>query len=135
MIYKDISLARSYMDRAYETLEEAKLLFESQMYFGAINRIYYAIYYAVYALVVLKGVYPEKHGGTHHLFNLHYVKSKIVSKDLSVFLKDMYEYRRQGDYEATISFSKEEVETVLDQCVMYVGEIDKLLETLIEQNS
>ena len=54
----------------------------------------------------------------------------MIDKDMSL----AHSYMDRA-YETTISFSKEEVETVLDQCVMYVGEIDRLLETLIEQNS
>lgn len=38
------TLARYRMERAFETLEEAKLLFGAEKYMGAMNRIYYAIF-------------------------------------------------------------------------------------------
>lgn len=41
--------------RAKETLEEAKIFFENKKLFATVNRIYYAIFYEVLALLPNKG--------------------------------------------------------------------------------
>jgi uncharacterized protein (UPF0332 family) len=41
------------LERAKETLEDAKLLAEKQRWNSAINRLYYAAYYAIIALLLL----------------------------------------------------------------------------------
>lgn len=43
------------LDRAEKTLAEARTLFETTQMFGAVNRIYYAMFYAVSALAFAHG--------------------------------------------------------------------------------
>ncbi len=40
--------------RALETLEEAKLLFNNDRLFATVNRMYYSLFYAVIALLLVK---------------------------------------------------------------------------------
>ena len=41
------TLIRYRLDRAYESIEEAKLLLQNGHYHTAVNRLYYACFYAV----------------------------------------------------------------------------------------
>ena len=43
---------RYRLERAQETLVEARLLVDKDLFSGAINRIYYAMFYAILALLV-----------------------------------------------------------------------------------
>src|SRR3990172_11552255 len=74
------TIARYRLERAFETLEEGKLLFDGKKYVGAINRIYYAMFYAINALLILEGYSSSKHSGVMSLFNKHFVRTGIVSK-------------------------------------------------------
>ncbi|OIN96313.1 hypothetical protein AUJ66_06740 [Candidatus Desantisbacteria bacterium CG1_02_38_46] len=42
--------------RAHETLEDAKILFDKRKLFSTVNRIYYAMFYAVNALLLSKNL-------------------------------------------------------------------------------
>jgi len=50
-----LTYVRFRLDRAAGTLKEARTLFDSEQMFGAVNRIYYAMFYAVSALAFSRG--------------------------------------------------------------------------------
>jgi len=57
------------MERAKESAAAAQLLYENKMLTSAMNRIYYSLFYAVQALLVLKNVSFSKHGQVKGYFN------------------------------------------------------------------
>ena len=63
-------LIRYKLNRAEETLAEAKLMIQSNHPYGATNRIYYACFYAVTALLLTRNLSSSKHSGVVSLFNL-----------------------------------------------------------------
>ena len=58
------------IDRALETLEDARILQKSKRWKACVNRLYYACYYAVSALLLQKGLFSSKHTGIRSMFNL-----------------------------------------------------------------
>ncbi len=91
-------LVRYRMERAWETLEEAKLMFGSNHLHGATNRLYYACFYAVCALLASRELSSSKHGGVMSLFNRHFIKEKIVPLSLGKFYSKLFNNRTEGDY-------------------------------------
>ena len=73
-------LVRYRMERAIETLQEARLMLEHGHLHGAANRIYYACFYATVALLLTRGLSSPKHSGVMALFNRHFVKEGIVPR-------------------------------------------------------
>lgn len=57
------------MQRAIETLEEARLMQTVEHWNTCANRLYYAAFYAVSALLVQDGHTASKHSGAKDLFN------------------------------------------------------------------
>jgi len=53
--------------RSEETLNEAKLLFDAGYYNAAVNRLYYACFYIVSALLLTEGMSSAKHSGVKAL--------------------------------------------------------------------
>ncbi|MBM4080434.1 MAG: HEPN domain-containing protein [Planctomycetes bacterium] len=72
---------RYQLDEALETLEEAKVMLETGHLRGAVNRLYYACFYCVSALLLCDGLSSSKHSGIRSLFFRHWVKSARVSKE------------------------------------------------------
>ncbi|NUO81941.1 HEPN domain-containing protein [candidate division KSB1 bacterium] len=66
------------LQRAHEALTEAKILMDAHHYIGAVNRFYYACFYAVTALFETQDLSSSKHSGVRSLFNLHFVKSRAI---------------------------------------------------------
>ena len=57
------------LERARESLDAAQLLLSNGMLTSSMNRIYYAMFYAVQALLVLHDVSFSKHGTVNGYLN------------------------------------------------------------------
>lgn len=92
------NLVQYRMERARETLEEARLMFSSNHLYGAANRLYYACFYAVCALLAHHEMSSSKHGGVMSLLNHHFIKTGIVPLWLGKFYGKVYNDRTESDY-------------------------------------
>ena len=85
--------------RAFETLHEAELLLNSGMIAGSVNRIYYACFYAVSALLTSEGHFSARHGGVMSLFDQHWIKPGRMPKEVGAFYHLIFNRRQKSDYE------------------------------------
>jgi uncharacterized protein len=92
------SLVLHRLQKADEALEAARVMLEKQMLSFAMNRIYYALYYSVQALMAFKGVHFSKHGQVKGYFNREFIKSGILPKEIGRFYNKAFEYRQKFDY-------------------------------------
>jgi len=114
------------LQKARETLEDAELLISNNRLTSAINRLYYSLFYAVLALLQTKDLASSKHSGVRSLFNQHFVKTGVVSKETGAFYGELSEDRREGDYIDYTEFSLNEVKEKLKKCGVYLKEIEKV---------
>ena len=61
-------LLRYRVEQAHETLQEAEILLDESALRGTINRAYYAMFYALLALLATKQLGTSKHSGDLALF-------------------------------------------------------------------
>lgn len=108
------------MTRAVETLEDARILAKAGRWNACVNRLYYACFYAVSALLVRDGLSSSRHAGVRSLFNRHYVKTGKVPKDLATIYNDLFERRQEGDYIDFVSFQEPQV-------LPWISKAEKLL--------
>ena len=78
-----LALIQYRIERAEETIEEASLLSKESHFNAAINRLYYACFYAASALMVAYGLTASSHAGVKTLKNkerpsVDYLKYDIV---------------------------------------------------------
>lgn len=66
------------LERADECLDEARLLLDKGHLNTFVNRLYYACFYAVSALLLLKGASSAKHSGARSLFHQMFVKTGAI---------------------------------------------------------
>ena len=57
------------MQRSHETLKEAKVMIRETFYNAAVNRLYYACYYATVALLLKYDIQTQTHNGV----NIQYI--------------------------------------------------------------
>jgi uncharacterized protein (UPF0332 family) len=86
------------LSRANETLDDAKILFDNGKLSSSVNRIYYAMFYAVSALLLTKGLSSSKHSGVLALFNKEFVNTTVVEREAGRFYNEIFEFRQKGDY-------------------------------------
>jgi len=113
--------------RAKDTLKEVDLHVKNDLWNTAVNRLYYACYYAVIALLVKQEIKAQTHAGVRQMFGLHFIKPKLIDKELGKFYTDIFDKRQTGDYDDFVDFSKEEVISLITPAKQLISEIEKLL--------
>lgn len=121
------SLIQYRLERAKGTLEDARLLFNNERLFSCVNRIYYAMFYAVNALLLSKGLSSSKHSGVLALFNKEFINSNIINRELGRFYTTMFEFRQKSDYKDMVKFEKVDVQNWLEKADGFISEIEGCL--------
>ncbi len=122
------TLVEYRMNQALETIELANFLVVSDKLIIAVNRIYYGMYYALTALALKSKYETSKHGQLIGWFNKEYISSQMVDARYGKILRNAYQNRTKGDYDAFVSFSKVEVEYLLSEMADFIKEIKRLIE-------
>ncbi|HOZ45255.1 MAG TPA: HEPN domain-containing protein [Candidatus Hydrogenedentes bacterium] len=93
-------LAAQRMAQAHAALDEGRLLQQSgETTLGVVNRAYYAMFYAVLALLQTKGLTPRKHSGAIALFDKEFVKAGILPPACPKQLHAAFNLRQLSDYQ------------------------------------
>lgn len=115
------------LQRAAETLEEARIMQNVKHWNTCANRLYYAAFYAVSALLVKNSHTASKHSGVKALFNRHYVKPNAVSKENGRLYNRLFDLRQEGDYIDFVSLDAEIVDPLVDETATFIETIRALL--------
>lgn len=108
-------------------MEEAKLLLEKNSLKGALNRVYYSMFYAANSLLVLKGLGSSKHSGVISMFDKEFVKDDKVSISASKKLHMAFELRLNGDYDDFAIVERSTVEGLIKDASEFLNEIQKVV--------
>ena len=103
------------LERAHESLEEAEILINKGHSNTFVNRLYYACFYAVSALLLTRGLSSAKHSGIRSLFHQNFVKSGMVNTELGQLYDRLSDNRQKGDYADLIRFDPDEVRNWYDE--------------------
>ncbi len=127
-----IDLAKYRLDKSRNTLSDAKKFVDEATLESVVNRIYYAIFYAVNALLITKQLSSSKHSGVRAFFNREFVNKGLVEKNFGEFYSDMFDRRQKGDYKDFVEFEKEDVELWLNRADDFINKIEKLTMEIID---
>lgn len=117
-----------YLERADETLKDAKSLAGDAAWNSAMNRLYYACFYAVQAVLIQRiTVTAKTHSGIRNLFNLHLVKAGFISSELSSFYSLLMQRRGESDYAAFEKLADEDVLPHIPQAEEFINAIKKVI--------
>lgn len=104
-----IDIVRYRIECAENTLSEIENLFALKYYNNAANRMYYACYYAVSALLIANGITTKSHDGVMQMFGLHFIRTGIFPAYYGKYYSQLFNERQTGDYEDL--FNHDEVST------------------------
>jgi uncharacterized protein len=85
------------MARARATLGDADVLIEASRWNSALNRLYYAAFYAARALLATQNLDSSRHSGVISLFQEHFVRTGVVLQDTARALPRLFEKRQTTD--------------------------------------
>jgi|SRR6056297_1222806 len=95
--------------KAYQTYEAAKVLSDNGFWNSAVNRLYYSIFFAANALLVLNGIESKKHSTLKSQFSQHFVKTGKFDKKYGRLLSELYDWRQKADYEVVFDYDENSV--------------------------
>lgn len=131
MITENIQALVAYrLEQSDETLDAARVLLDKTLDRSAVNRAYYAMFYAVLALLATRKRETSKHGGAISLFDKEFVKTGTFNKDFSRWLHDAFDLRQRSDYVRDFKVTREEAAATIERAVSFVEGVKTTLAEL-----
>lgn len=121
------SLVEYRIQRATETLAEADYNAAGGYYNTAVNRLYYAAYYAATALMLANEIEANTHAGVRTMLSLHFIKTGKLSTIHGRVFMTLFENRQSGDYEDFIYCDAELYNLLRPQSEAFINAIKQLL--------
>ncbi len=122
-----IGLAKYRLEKAREELKSARQSYVNKLLSVFLGSSYYSIFHSVRTLFALEGVDSKTHKGVSHLFNLHFIKTKLLPVKMNEILSGAFEMRLDSDYEDFYIASKEEAKEQIDNAEFFQTEILKFI--------
>lgn len=115
--------------KAQETLATAEWIFkEGTDYTSANNRAYYAIFYAIRAVLALEQKDFKRHKDVVAYFNQYYVNTGIFPKQIGRKIAQAQRVREDSDYDEEYSPSYEKTEQQINTAKELIVLVDKYIE-------
>ena len=113
--------------RSKETLEDAILLIDNDRYISAVNRLYYACFYAVLAYLHKIHIVARTHEGIKKMFGKHLVLTGLVDTEMASFYARLLNKRITGDYDEFQKITKEDILDLKENAIRFITRIENLL--------
>jgi uncharacterized protein (UPF0332 family) len=118
------------IEKAHKLIEQFTILENAELWDTLANRVYYAVFHAVTALLIMNGLHAGSHQGVSVLFNKHFVKENLVDEKYGRLLARLENMREKSDYTCLFETTKEEVMPMIPQA----KEMISIIENLINSN-
>ena len=122
-----LALIKYRLEQALDTIEVVDFLIDSDKLTVAVNRIYYGLFYSVTALAINNGFETSKHAQLIGWFNKEFVATKKTDVKFGKILRNAFQNRTKGDYDAFVSFEKDEVSQMHTEMIEFINEIKRLI--------
>ena len=123
------------LERAYNTLGEADLLYGNGYFNTAINRLYYACYYAAVALLLSRGIETATHNGVKTRLSMHFVRNGKLSIEHSTTFGLLFDKRHSSDYSDFAYCDAALVEMLRPRAEAFIDAVSKLIKEKEDINS
>jgi len=130
-IRKELSEYR--LEKANSALAVAKSLAEQKYWADSANRSYYAIFYALRAVLALDAFDSKKHSGVISYFLEHYIKTKMFDVALSDYVRNAFLIRNKSDYEDFYIVEKSDAEKQIEDAAAFIAAVEEHLRQRWEQ--
>jgi uncharacterized protein len=114
-------------NRSRESFDEALIMIENKRWNTAINRLYYACFYAVIALLLKNKFDTRSHDGARIIFSDKFIKTGIIDKKYGKLFSKLFDYRQKGDYGDLFDFDDKIVLPLVDQVKDFLSEVNKFI--------
>lgn len=129
---KDVVTYR--IERAFAALEQAKGNLQIGYLEITANRLYYAAYYAASALLIANEIRVKSHEGCIGQFNLHFVKTGLVTVEMGILFSILFDMRLTGDYSDRFDLTEDDVVPNIQPTENFVAEVTELAKKKLKPN-
>jgi hypothetical protein len=123
-------IVRYWWSKAEESLAAAARELDAGSLAFAMNRVYYAAFYAVSAALLNRNLSFKKHSGVRSTFHRAFVKTGLVETSWGKFYDRLFEDRQEGDYIALIEFDGDYVNDSLVRCREFIANLKPFISVL-----
>lgn len=123
----DFSIATHWLKKAFDAEASALLEFESGHFGFAVNRLYYALFYAVSAALAAQNREYGRHSAVRAAFNRDFVNTKKVSLEQGQLYNQLFDDRQEADYAPLREFTKDDVTDRLEQVKKFLDHFRQLM--------
>lgn len=122
---KDLSQYR--LSNANETFDVANDCFANGHYRDAINRSYYAAFYAAKAVLALDEIDFKRHKDVIAYFNKEFVATEKISREIGKKLARLQQKREKSDYDDFFIASQDEASSQIEAAKDIINAITEYL--------
>lgn len=127
--------ARYRLNKAKETLETAKMIFnEGKDFSSANNRAYYAIFYAIRAVLAIEEIDFKRHKDVLAYFNKEYVNKEKFPKMIGRKISQAQRIRDDSDYDDDYEPSFEKTEQQINTAQELIGLVEEYINNYYKNN-
>ena len=120
-------LAGHRMNQSKDSLKAAKICFENNILKDAINRSYYAAFYAIKAVLALEEVDFRRHKDVIAYFNKTYVAAGMFPKELGRKTARLQQIREKSDYDDFFIISRNDAQLQMESAELIIKEVGRYL--------
>lgn len=97
------------LEKANRTYDAALIMIEKEHWESAANRLYYALFHSVNALLIHDGHQVNTHKGSHALFGMYYIKTNKLPREYSNIYQKLESIRDESDYNWAYNIVPEDI--------------------------
>lgn len=121
---------RKCLEIAQEYLKDSWKLLELRRFRSAVDRAYYAMFYAAKAILASKGLVPPKtHKGLRELFGKEIILKGLIEKDLGRDLTRAFQLRQASTYEVYARFEEDATREIVEKAEKFVNKIKEYIKS------
>ena len=117
-----------WIRKASEALQSARSERDADRLDFAVNRSYYACFYAASAALLNLGKTFVKHSGLRGAIHKDLVKAMLIEPKWGKVFDRAFENRHSADYLAMSAFEREQVDELIEESEGFVQEMTRLLD-------
>ncbi|HEX3048522.1 MAG TPA: HEPN domain-containing protein [Bacillota bacterium] len=119
-----------WWEKAEESLASAELELKSGSKDFAVNRLYYAVFYAVSAALLERQIVFKRHTGVRAAFHQEFIKTGLLDFEWGKYYDQLFEDRQEGDYVAFFAFEEGYIKSQLELCNKFLFQLKPLISSL-----
>jgi len=123
-----IEAVRELLDKATQSIGAAELLMHDGYFDFSASRTYYAMFYAVEALLLSREHSFSKHSAVISAFGKEFVKTGIFDSRFHRYILNAFDLRNAGDYGSMHAVSEEQTRLIIAEARELLAAITQYLE-------